>query len=74
MNGKVLGLDIGVASVEQKKRRIGAHFFKLNTDKPYFNSLCCFEWFQHNYCIILIVFLQDIFKGEIYGKILLYWT
>ncbi|NLQ43114.1 hypothetical protein D3845_01700 [Streptococcus mutans] len=26
-----------------KKHRIGAHFFKLNTDKPYFNLLCCFE-------------------------------
>ncbi len=36
MNGKVLGLDIGVASVEQKKRRIGAHFFKLCTDKALF--------------------------------------
>ncbi|NLQ68608.1 hypothetical protein D3853_04050 [Streptococcus mutans] len=30
-----------------KKHRIGAHFFKLNTDKPYFNLLCCFEWFQN---------------------------
>ena len=36
MNGKVLGLDIGVASVEQKSARIGCHFYKLCTDKALF--------------------------------------
>ena len=44
MNGKVLGLDIGVASVEQKKApESGATFTSCVRTKPYFNSLCCFE-------------------------------
>ncbi|RLU43056.1 hypothetical protein DIY16_05540 [Streptococcus iniae] len=41
-----------------KKHRIGVHFFKLITDKPYFNLLCCFEWFQQNNNIISLLKCQ----------------
>ena len=32
---------------ERKKHRIGATFSSWIRTKPYFNLLCCFEWFQN---------------------------
>ncbi|EFU21349.1 hypothetical protein HMPREF0813_01914 [Streptococcus anginosus F0211] len=35
-----------VETRERKKHRIGATFSSWIRTKPYFNLLCCFEWFQ----------------------------
>lgn len=45
--------------IKTKKHRIGAQNWVRT--KPYFNSLCCFEWFQQNHYIASYEYLQEFF-------------
>lgn len=51
------GLKFDIIKTETKKHRIGAQNWVRT--KPYFNLLCCFEWFQQNHYIASYRYLQE---------------